>query len=360
LPTALVLLTLAPAAGAAATTAFHINTLALRDPHIMFNFIGCRDVTDTPLVGYSFNGALQDSISMDSNGDGLLDRSQLILFDPLDQGASLGSLTLVSADCTAPFVGTHCAPGTGGAFSCTYQNQAVGACLAPLAGTTSGYSPPVAYPSNNCFATDPQTLNLTLAGIPMTLFDARVGGVYSGIPATGIVHGLIMGFLRESDANLTVLPSSLPLIGGSTLASLLPGGTGDCASHSDKDLDNGVPGWWMYLNFTADTVRYVDGSTAVDAPGGLAVRFGAAHPNPARGGVTLDYALPVAGLVRAHVSDLAGRRVAELTSGIVSPGGHSLRWDGRDASGAPVPAGIYFIRVEALGRSRAQRFALVR
>ena len=36
--------------GAAAQTAFRFNDLDLRDPHVYVNFIGCRDVTDTPLV----------------------------------------------------------------------------------------------------------------------------------------------------------------------------------------------------------------------------------------------------------------------------------------------------------------------
>jgi len=35
-------------------------------------------------------------------------------------------------------------------------------------------------------------------------------------------------------------------------------GTGNCASSSDKDRLDGVPGWWFYLNFTAQQVPWVE------------------------------------------------------------------------------------------------------
>jgi len=40
------------------------------------------------------------------------------------------------------------------------------------------------------------------------------------------------------------------------LSVLLPGGNGSCAGYSDKDTDNGQPGWWFYLNFTAPKVPW--------------------------------------------------------------------------------------------------------
>ena len=59
------------------------------------------------------------------------------------------------------------------------------------------------------------------------------------------------GTAPESVANATVLPASYPLVGGPTLASLLPGGTGNSAATSDKDLHNGTRGWWFYFNYSA-------------------------------------------------------------------------------------------------------------
>ena len=66
------------------------------------------------------------------------------------------------------------------------------------------------------------------------------------------------GFISETDANNTILPASFPLVGGRPLSSLLPGGTGNCASYDDRDLQGGVFGWWFYLNFPAAAVAYTN------------------------------------------------------------------------------------------------------
>jgi len=350
---------LAPSAGHAASTAFRINSLAFRDPHLYFSFIGCRDVTDAPLAGFSFNGELQKEITTDSDGDSLLDLSDLIVFRPLDQGAVSGSLEFVSADCRAPMAGTHCVLGSGSVASFTYYNQPTGACLAPIAGTTWGYTPAIAKPVDNCFVTNPATVFLSLAGLPMLLRSARIGGVYVGAPATSITNGLIMGFLTETDANATILPASFPVVGGQPLSVLFPGGANNCSSHSDKDILDGVSGWWMYLNFTATAVPYDDGTTAVP-PGAPMLRLGQARPNPFSGSVAVEYSLPVASSVRICALDLGGRQVARLVEGVQGPGTHTLVWAARDQAGADVPAGVYFIRAEALGRTVTRRVALLR
>ena len=42
------------------------------------------------------------------------------------------------------------------------------------------------------------------------------------------------------------------------------------------------------------------------------------------------------------------------------PAGASLTWDGRDASGRPVPAGIYFVRARHDGRTENVRLVKLR
>jgi FlgD Ig-like domain len=358
--TLLLLFALTPGTGNAASTGFRMTSLAFRDPHFFVSFIGCRDITDNPLAGFSVNGRIQTDMTSDTNpADSLLDLSELIVFKPLDQNAATGTLQFVTGQCTTPSAGVQCQPAPSGVTTFTYQNQASGACLAPLAGTTSSYTPSITSPTDNCFVTDVGTLTLGLAGLPMTLHSARIGGVYSGVPATGIVNGLIMGFLVKTDADATILPASMPLIGGQTLSSLLPGGSGNCASHSDVDNLSGEAGWWMYLNFVATAVPYSDGTTGVE-PTRVFASFAVPRPNPFRGSVELDYTLPVAGAVRVWVTDIAGRRIADLRGGILSPGAHSATWDGRDAAGARAPAGVYFIHAEAAGRTITSRVALVR
>ena len=106
-------------------------------------------------------------------------------------------------------------------------------------------------------------MNLDLGGIPITLRDARIGARYSGNPATGLTNGLLMGFISQTDANNTTIPSSFPVVGGQPLSSLLPGGAGNCncngncgTTNDDKDTNNSVVGWWFYLNFTANKVPW--------------------------------------------------------------------------------------------------------
>ena len=74
-------------------------------------------------------------------------------------------------------------------------------------------------------------------------------------------------------------------------------------------------------------------------------------PNPQRGEARFAVELPAAGQVDVEVSDVSGRRVRKLREVALTPGSHVLRWDGRDASGRPVPSGVYFMRVESGNQS---------
>ncbi|NOT34672.1 MAG: hypothetical protein HOP12_10955 [Candidatus Eisenbacteria bacterium] len=79
-------------------------------------------------------------------------------------------------------------------------------------------------------------------------------------------------------------------------------------------------------------------------------------PNPTHGAVA--FALPRAGGANdwLEVIGVDGRAVARLATGAAS----ALRWDGRDASGHPVAAGIYFARLASDPSVRATRFTLLR
>ena len=78
---------------------------------------------------------------------------------------------------------------------------------------------------------------------------------------------------------------------------------------------------------------------------GLALR---AVPNPSSGAQTFSFTLPSVGAARVTICDVSGRLVRTL-SGSPAAGPQRLEWDGRAASGAPAPAGIYFARLEAAG-----------
>jgi subtilisin family serine protease len=85
---------------------------------------------------------------------------------------------------------------------------------------------------------------------------------------------------------------------------------------------------------------------SVPLPGagdGVALMVG---PNPATAAVMLRFALAAPGRVRLRVHDLAGRLVRELADGEFPAGPGSRHWDGTDAGGRPVSAGMYIVRME--------------
>jgi flagellar hook assembly protein FlgD len=61
---------------------------------------------------------------------------------------------------------------------------------------------------------------------------------------------------------------------------------------------------------------------------------------------TVRYEVPPPGeLVRIVVYNVRGQRVAELANGYITPGYHSVQWDGINRSGNHVASGVYFIQM---------------
>lgn len=254
------MLSMAPAM--AQVDAFRMSDLDLRDPHVFVNAFSCQDVTDTPLLGFSVNGQLQTSIQTDASSpaDGLLDLSSLMLFQPLNQALASNAFDSGAADCTAPMGSTACSNFASSGLTGTATLVPSGSCLMAVAGSTHGYTPAITNTNGPCFVSPTGTILLDLGGIPVPLQDAQLAATFVGTPATNLVSGLMKGFLRQSDADVTLVPATFPLIGGKPISSLLPGGdppgpnNTNCAAHSDLDVHNGESGWWFYLNFTAPRV----------------------------------------------------------------------------------------------------------
>ncbi|MFC1573329.1 FG-GAP-like repeat-containing protein, partial [Candidatus Eisenbacteria bacterium] len=82
--------------------------------------------------------------------------------------------------------------------------------------------------------------------------------------------------------------------------------------------------------------------------------------NPTR----VAFNLPGTGSVqvptRLRVLDLEGRLVRTLVDEPLQAGGHALEWDGRDGQGRLVPAGLYLLRLDAVGRLLTRRAVLIR
>jgi len=84
-----------------------------------------------------------------------------------------------------------------------------------------------------------------------------------------------------------------------------------------------------------------------------------ARPNPARSAATLAFDLPRAAPVRLALYDVRGRCVRVLLNEETSAGSHAVRWDGRDHAGRRMGAGVYQVRLDSDGRSRASRLVIL-
>ncbi len=84
------------------------------------------------------------------------------------------------------------------------------------------------------------------------------------------------------------------------------------------------------------------------------------YPNPFNPQTRITFELPVASNVRLMVYDVLGREVARLAAGSYPAGTHAVTWDGRDATGASVPSGVYLYRIEAGRFTQTRRMTLLK
>ncbi|MCX6843824.1 MAG: T9SS type A sorting domain-containing protein, partial [candidate division WOR-3 bacterium] len=70
-------------------------------------------------------------------------------------------------------------------------------------------------------------------------------------------------------------------------------------------------------------------------------------PNPFTRTTVVRLTLPRAMPITADLYNAAGQKVRSLASGVRCAGAHSLVWDGTDAGGRSVQAGIYYLRMTA-------------
>jgi len=243
---------------------YRANHVALRDPHIFVNALGCADLTDTPIAGISVNTLIADAITVEDAG--MFDLNLLAALRPLVQPPSVGAtLEIYTGECTSPLFGETCGPGAGSAAVTSYLNQSSGDCVTPIAGTFgmdndnvgTPYVPGITPASAPCFATLPTSVNFELDVINIALENVVAGATFDGTPATGLVDGLIVGFLSEADADQILIPADVILVGGQPISSVLAGGATNCALHDDRDIGpGGEDGWYFYLEFEGHEVTW--------------------------------------------------------------------------------------------------------
>ena len=89
-------------------------------------------------------------------------------------------------------------------------------------------------------------------------------------------------------------------------------------------------------------------------------RLRSCSPNPFARTTTISYELGNASSVMFTLADATGRAVRCLAAGPQNIGFHSTVWDGKDARGRKLPAGVYFCRMQAGGTTATRRITLIR
>jgi len=83
-------------------------------------------------------------------------------------------------------------------------------------------------------------------------------------------------------------------------------------------------------------------------------------PNPFNPSTTIAYQLPVEATVNLVIYDLLGRQVRTLVQSHQMAGRKSVVWDGKDASGRPVSAGMYVVYLQAGAFHASQKIILLK
>jgi hypothetical protein len=85
------------------------------------------------------------------------------------------------------------------------------------------------------------------------------------------------------------------------------------------------------------------------------------QPNPFAASTSIRFDLPRRAAVSLAVYDIGGREVRSLLRGAtLDPGSHSVGWDGRDAAGTTLRAGVYFCSLRAGELALTKRMVLTR
>jgi hypothetical protein len=84
------------------------------------------------------------------------------------------------------------------------------------------------------------------------------------------------------------------------------------------------------------------------------------YPNPFNPVTRIEYSLGERARVFLRIYDISGKTVKTLVDETVSPGKHSILWNGEDESGIPVASGVYICRLEAQGKTAASKIVLLR
>lgn len=131
----------------------------------------------------------------------------------------------------------------------------------------------------------------------------------------------------------------------------------------DDGLDGDAGGEIEYtLWYRSDSGAWglLDAVTAVRSALPALTAVVGSYPNPFNPKVRIELDVDRRRMVVVAVHDLRGRRVAELAARAFTAGRHAVEWDGRDARGHDVAAGVYLVRSSTATGTSSLKIVLAR
>ncbi|MDE2734452.1 MAG: FG-GAP-like repeat-containing protein [Gemmatimonadota bacterium] len=115
----------------------------------------------------------------------------------------------------------------------------------------------------------------------------------------------------------------------------------------------GDGGAFVFLNQDVPAATAIAAETTTTP---AAFALGANYPNPFNPGTTIPLAVPVeVGDVDVTIYNVLGQPVRQVWAGPLVAGEHRLAWDGRDAQGQSVAAGVYLYRLQVGEQTRIRK-----
>ena len=138
--------------------------------------------------------------------------------------------------------------------------------------------------------------------------------------------------------------------------------TGDVTGDGDADLvvlgtnpKSGLGGVFVLVNQGAPPT-----AVATEAVTPTTFALGANYPNPFNPATTIPLAVPAEiKNVDLTIYNVLGQPMRQVWNGPLAAGEHQLTWDGRDAQGRPVAAGVYVYRLQVGEQSSTRKMVKI-